>query len=197
MLRVGLTGGIASGKSSVAKWFMDKGVPVFDADKSIHENYTNPVVISKIKELLGAEYVQDASINRPLLSRAAFNDAQLKKELEKIFHPLVLEDMDNLCKELELQKKKFVILDIPLLYEVGWEKFVDQIWVVFVPFDIQVKRLMSRNGFSEIEAKQRIFAQLPLVQKAEKADRVIDNAGSWNQTEQQLDILFQEIGMEI
>lgn len=197
MLRVGLTGGIASGKSSVAKWFMDKGVPVFDADKSVHEHYTNPVVISKIKELLGAEYIQDGSINRPLLSRAAFNDDQLKKELEKIFHPLVLEDMDNLYKESEQQKKKFIILDIPLLYEVGWEKFVDQTWVVFVPSDIQVKRLMSRNGFSEEEAKQRIFAQIPLVQKAEKADRVIDNAGSWDQTEQQLDILYQELGMEI
>jgi len=198
MLKIGLTGGIASGKSTVAKWFRERGVRVFDSDLSVHKQYRNPDVLLKIKEALGTKYFDDkGEINRALLANDVFANNVLRKKLEEIIHPLVLAEINSQCREALEKREKILILDIPLLFEVGWEKCVDQVWVVYVPPEIQVKRLMLRNGLSEAQAKLRIFSQISIEEKARRANIVINNSGTWSDTEKQLVKICKDLGIQI
>lgn len=193
MLKIGLTGGIASGKSGVAKWFVDKGITVFDSDKSVHEQFTKPSVISLIKNAFGEKYIDNGVVNRALLGNTVFNDLKVKKKLEEILHPLVFEEMNKQYIKSEMRKEKVVIMDIPLLFEVSWEKYFDEVWVVYVPIDMQIQRLMSRSSLTMEDCKKRIFSQISLEEKILKADRVIDNSGSWLETEKQLLMILKEL----
>lgn len=193
MLKAGLTGGIASGKSSVSKWFAAKGITVFDADKVVHESYLDPTVVAKIEQAFGSKYIENDQVNRSLLAAKIFSDHAAKRSLEGIIHPYVLAEMQERCKISESKSEKLIILDIPLLLEAGWERFVDEVWVVYVSFDIQLERLMLRNGFSAEEAKLRILSQMSLEEKLQKADRIIDNSGSWLETEKQLEKISEEL----
>jgi len=191
--KIGLTGGIASGKSSVASWFRAKGVPVFDADDAVHLIMAREAMISSIKGEFGPEYIQNGKINRVLFGNKVFQDPKIKKRLEELLHPLVLKEMEIRCREAEKMGEKIIILEIPLLFEAGWDKNMDEIWVVFVPYSIQVERLVLRNGFSVEEAVKRISSQMVLEEKVQKADKVIDNSGNWNETEKQLGAIWKEI----
>jgi len=192
MLTIGLTGGIASGKTSVANWFEAKGIPVINADKTAHELMEQQAVITVLVEEFGGEYLTGGKINRALLGDKVFRDAESRRKLEKIMHPLVLQSMKEKRELLKNQKHKAVIFDVPLLLEVGWDKYVDKIWVVYVTPKIQKKRLMARNGFTEQEAELRIASQMPLIEKVKRADLVIDNSGTWEQTEKCLNNIWQE-----
>ena len=194
MLKVGLTGGIASGKSSVARWFAERGITVFDADKAVHLLYTNQTVIDLIAEEFGSEYLDGGIVDRVQLGRLVFGDKRAKEKLEKILHANVLEEMMISIERAEKEGEKVIILDIPLLFEAGWTNYVDKIWTVYTPLEIQIQRLMKRNNFSREEALQRISSQLSLDYKAERSDKVIDNSGAWAKTETQLMKLRQEIG---
>ena len=193
MLKIGLTGGIASGKSSVARWFAERGITVFDADKAVHLLYTNQTVIDLIAEEFGSGYLDGGVIDRVRLGRLVFGDRKAKEKLEKILHSYVLEEMMISIERAEKEGKKVIILDIPLLFEAGWTNYVDEIWTVYISLDIQVERLMKRNNFSREEALQRISSQLSLDDKAERSDKVIDNSGAWTKTESQLLKLWQEL----
>ncbi|NLI93585.1 MAG: dephospho-CoA kinase [Peptococcaceae bacterium] len=193
MMRIGLTGGIASGKSSVAAWFRKKGISVFDADDAVHQIMAESVMISAIEKEFGSEYLINGEINRPLLALHVFQDQNMKTRLEKLLHPPVLEEMEKQCREAEKCGEKLIILDIPLLFEAGWDKFMDEIWVVYVPFSVQLERLILRNGLSGEEAERRIRSQMNLDEKAGKADRVIDNGGSREETEQQLESIWKDL----
>ncbi len=192
MLKIGLTGGIASGKTSVAKWFADKGITVFDADNAVHELYSKPFMVSKVEEVFGREYIENNKINRAFLANTVFDDVKAKNKLEKIIHPFVLKKMMEKCRISQLKNEELIILDIPLLLEKDWDKYVDEVWVVYVPMNIQIQRLMQRNGLIVEEAGQRIFSQMLLDEKIKKADRVIDNSGNWSETEKQLSIIWEE-----
>jgi len=198
MLKVGLTGGIASGKSTVAKWFQERGIRVFDADLFVHKQYHNPDVLSEIEQALGSKYFDDKGvINRTLLAKDVFANIVLRKKLEGIIHPLVLAEISNQCREAKEKKEKIIILDVPLLFEVGWDKFVDQVWVVYVTPEVQLKRLMLRNGLSEEQAKLRISSQIPIEEKIRRADVVINNSGTWSDTEKQLVRIAKELGLQV
>jgi len=193
MIRIGLTGGIASGKSSVANWFREKGLTVIDADQIAHTLMADMAVISAVEQEFGAEYIENGRINRSLLGNKVFQDKEMKKRLEKLLHPLIYQEMQRQAAEAEIKKEKSVILDIPLLFETGWDKRVDQIWVVYVPKNIQLARLMARNKLTREEAELRIASQMLLEAKAQKADRIIDNSGSWQETEVQLEAIWIEL----
>jgi dephospho-CoA kinase len=193
MFKIGLTGGIASGKTSVAKWFADKGITVFDADKIVHELLSKPFMISKINEEFGSRYIENGKINRTHLAKKIFNDPWAKNKLEGIIHPFVLKEMMERCRISELKNEKLIILDIPLLLEKDWDKYVDEVWVVYVSLSIQIQRLMQRNELIMEDAKQRIFSQMLLDEKIKKADRVIDNSASWGATEKQLSLIWEEL----
>lgn len=193
MLKIGLTGGISVGKTNVANWFAARKVTVFDADKTVHQFYSTPSVTEKIRKSFGPEYLLNNTIDRTLLASKVFQDGQAKAKLEEILHPLVIKEMQTRCAQAESEQEKLIILDIPLLFEAGWENHVDEVWVVYVPRAIQIQRLMLRNNLSREESQSRICSQMPLEEKVKKADRVIDNSGSWQETEQQLGEIWKEL----
>jgi dephospho-CoA kinase len=153
----------------------------------------NQEVVDAVRQEFGPVYIQDGIINRAKLGSKVFADQNSKKRLEQLLHPLVLKEMQRQSAEAERRNEGMMIFDIPLLFEVGWDKAVEEVWVVFVPMDIQLKRLIARNGLSSDEAKQRIDAQMSIDEKVKRADRVIDNSGSWQATEAQLNTIWKKI----
>jgi dephospho-CoA kinase len=191
-LVIGLTGGIASGKSTVSAMFTDMGITVIDADIEARlavepgEKAYNDIVSQ-----FGIEILQeDRTINRPKLGEIIFNNEEKRLLLNSIVHPAVRERMAQKRAQAEAANEKAVVLDIPLLFESKLTGLVEKIIVVYVDEQTQLERLMKRNGFSEEEASSRIKSQMPLKDKVCLADAVIDNSGSIEQSRQQLlDIL--------
>ncbi|NBJ16277.1 MAG: dephospho-CoA kinase [Dehalobacter sp. 4CP] len=192
MIKIGLTGGIASGKTRVASWFAQKGIPVFNADDAVHRLYDGPLIPLIGKEF-GSECVRDGKIDRAELGKIIFADPEARQRLEELVHPLIRQQMQDQCLKAEIQSEKLIILDIPLLLETGWGEFVDEVWVVYVPAEIQITRLMERSGLTREEAERRLAAQMPLEDKKGKADRVIDNSRDWGETEKQLETIWKEL----
>ncbi|WP_297991200.1 dephospho-CoA kinase [Anoxybacillus sp.] len=188
MLTIGLTGGIASGKSTVAAMFRDLHIPVIDADEIAHrvtavdgEAY-GPIVETFGRDILDA----NGAIDRRKLGAIVFSDEQKRNELNAIVHPLVRKHMLQQKEQYAKQAKKAVVLDIPLLFESKLEHLVDRILVVYVDEQTQLRRLCERNGFSVEEAWARMKAQMPLEEKRKKADAIIDNNGTIEETKRQL-----------
>lgn len=189
---IGLTGGIASGKSTVAKYLADNGFIIVDADlasrKAVEKGSQG---LDEIRTAFGKEVIQnDGTLNRKALGEIIFNDKSKREILNQIVHPLVRDIMEK-EKDAGLAQSKPVIMDIPLLFENRLESTVDEVWVVYVPEDIQVERLMSRNNLTEVEAKSRIASQLSIEIKKQKADKVIDNSGDLETLYHQLELLIQ------
>jgi len=197
--RIGLTGGIASGKSSVGSYLLSQGLPVLDADFYAREalapgSKAAETVLQRFGFLVHAPQKSrtkvDATsqqIDRQALSQIVFNDAIERLWLEQLIHPIVKERLEQ---EIELHSKASALaLVIPLLFEAGLEKLCTEVWVVSCSDKQQQERLMARNGLSAIEAKRRIEAQWPLERKRELADHVINNDGephSWQKQVLQL-----------
>ena len=187
---LGITGGIATGKSLVTKQFKDRGFPVYDADQIVHELYNNPSVIESITSRFPS--VNDhGQINRKALGELVFNDILAKSDLEQIFHPLVYETLKT--KINQHLSDPWVVLDIPLLYESGGEALCDMVLVVYVDQKTQLKRLMDRNNLSESEAKSRIESQMPLHEKMERADIVINNSGAVQKTLERVNEIIEKV----
>lgn len=191
-LVIGLTGGIASGKSTISAMFTDLGITVIDADIEARlavepgEKAYNDIVSHFGTEILA----DDRTINRPKLGEIIFNNEEKRLLLNSIVHPAVRERMAQKRAKAEEANEKAVVLDIPLLFESKLTGLVEKIIVVYVDEKTQLERLMKRNGFSEEEAFSRIKSQMPLKDKVSLADAVIDNSDSIEQSRQQLkDIL--------
>jgi dephospho-CoA kinase len=187
-LVIGLTGGIASGKSTVSAMFTDMGITVIDADIEARlavepgEKAYDEIVSHFGKDILE----EDRTINRPKLGEIIFNDEEKRMLLNSIVHPAVRERMAQKREKAEAADEKAVVLDIPLLFESKLTGLVEKIIVVYVDEQTQLERLMKRNGFSEEEASSRIRSQMPLKDKVGLADAVIDNSGSIEESKQQL-----------
>ncbi|RLQ03036.1 dephospho-CoA kinase [Geobacillus stearothermophilus] len=191
---IGLTGGIASGKSTVSAMMRELGLPVIDADEAARavvrpgEEAYRQIVAAFGPGILRA----DGEIDRAKLGAIVFNDEQQRKVLNAIVHPAVRKKM-LAEKEAHIRSgAKTVVLDIPLLFESGLTHWVDKVLVVYVDDDVQLRRLMARNGFTEEEALARIRSQWPMAEKVKRADAVIDNNGTIEETRRQLlAILYQ------
>ncbi|GAQ18922.1 dephospho-CoA kinase [Oceanobacillus picturae] len=193
-LIIGLTGSIASGKSTVSLMFHDLNVPVIDADK-ISREVVNPHedAYNKIVDTFGNSILQDdKTIDRAKLGEIIFNDHVMREKLNNIVHPAVRERM--LAKRDALVKAGVptVVLDIPLLFESNLTHLVDKTLVISVTESVQLTRLMTRNGYNEQEARQRIQSQIPITEKVKMADAVIDNNGTKQETYEQLEQLLQQ-----
>ncbi|KMY60611.1 MULTISPECIES: dephospho-CoA kinase [Geobacillus] len=185
---IGLTGGIASGKSTVSAMMRELGLPVIDADEAARavvrpgEEAYRQIVAAFGPGILRA----DGEIDRAKLGAIVFNDKQQRKVLNAIVHPAVRKKM-LAEKEAHIRSgAKTVVLDIPLLFESGLTHWVDKVLVVYVDDDVQLRRLMARNGFTEEEALARIRSQWPMAEKVKRADAVIDNNGTIEETRRQL-----------
>jgi len=185
---IGLTGGIASGKSTVATELRKQNVPVFDADEvSRNAVAKGSKGLALVAEVFGAEYLTaDGEMDRAKISQLVFSDKEALKILEGILHKIVWDEAEAFLAEAREQKAKLAVLDVPLLIETKWHERVDLVWLVAVSKEQQIKRAMIRSGMTEEEVKARIAAQMSLEDKKKFADVVLDNGGALEETLEQV-----------
>lgn len=180
---LGLTGGIASGKSTVSNYFKSLNIPVIDADEIAREVMkAGQPVVSEIVETFGPDVLHESGeIDRKRLGTIIFETAKQRKELDRLVQPKIRAAITKEINRFIQQNEPLIVVDIPLLYEEAYEEMVDEVMVINVDSMIQKERLIKREpNLTEAEAYNRIMAQMPLPEKAARADIVIDN----NQTVQ-------------
>jgi len=194
---IGLTGGIASGKSTVTALLKEKGAAIIDADKIARE------IMSKgepawfeVLNYFGDEILNDdrSDIDRKKLAHIVFSDKAKLEVLNNITHPKIIEEIKRQVEEYKKAGKKIIVIDAALLIETGLDKIADEVWVVAANEDIQLQRLMAREkDITKDEALKRIKSQMPLAEKLKFADRVIDNNSSIEETKKQVDKIWTKI----
>ena len=197
-LIVGLTGGIVGGKSTVALMFKDLGAKIVDADKLGHSVILpHRPAWEKITRLYGKDILRnDLTIDRKQLSKIVFTNQTLLKKLNEITHPEIIKLIKkeiNLAKNKTHSQEKILIIDAALIYEAKIDRLMDKIVVVYIDENEQIKRLIKRNNLSKDEALQRIKSQMPMKEKAEMADYVIDNSSSLDETKKQVEKIWQSL----
>jgi dephospho-CoA kinase len=197
-MNIGLTGGIATGKSTVAKLLMDRGAILIDLDEIARE-VVNPgqPTLFRIAERFGQAILQeDGSLNRKKLGDIVFADPSERKALEQIIHPAIRAVMKERMAYYESNTlHKLIVVDVPLLYESGLESYFEQMMVVYVPRQTQLQRLMERNSLTIEEAERRLTAQMDIEEKKSRGDILIDNSSSIALTELQIERFWQEKGL--
>lgn len=194
---IGLTGSIASGKSTVAKMLEKYRFPIVDADQ-VARLVVEPgePALTEIVAAFGEEILlEDGSLNRKKLGNLIFHDPSKRAILNGIIHPAIRKEMLRQRDEWLNNGAEVIIMDIPLLFESKLQHFVEKILVVSLSEEKQLERLMERNQLSEEEARARISSQLPLSVKEEGADAVIYNESTLEKTEQQLNYILKEWGL--
>jgi dephospho-CoA kinase len=199
-LRIGLTGGIGSGKSLVAAIFRSLGAPVLSADE-IARNLTNsdPIIKERIREEFGSEVFRgDGSLNRKAMADIVFLNKEKREKLNAIVHPAVIKKIDEEIRKLEGNgDTPFVIHEAALIYEAGVDKKLDYVIVVDANEDKRIRRVMDRDGISKKDVQRRIDAQIPAEMKRKMADFVLENDGDRKSLEQRarfLHNLFLTLG---
>jgi dephospho-CoA kinase len=187
---IGLTGGIASGKSVVSRTLKGLGMMVVDADAISHEILAKDNAIrQEVVRTFGTEVLNEGGeIDRGKLGGIVFQGPELRKALEAILHPPIREEM---WKRAQESSGEDVVLDVPLLIETGAHKRVDLVVLVYATRDLQIQRLMARDGISRVEAVKRIDTQLSLEEKVSYAHYIINNTGSVEETEEQVIRFYQ------
>lgn len=186
---LGLTGGIASGKSTVSHYFLGKNIPVVDADliaKEVVEPRT-PGLAKIISHFGSSILTATGELDRKKLGVIIFNNEEERVELNNILHGEIERRVDQLLSDLKQEDYPLIIMDIPLLYEVDYQYKCDEVMTVFVSQKTQINRLMIRNSLSNEQAMDRINSQMPLIDKALLSDVIIDNEGSIENTRLQVD----------
>lgn len=182
---VGLTGGIAIGKTTISQFLKSKAIPVVDADQIAHEILTVDEVKVKLMDTFGESILdKNQNIDRRKLGPIVFNDQRQLEKLNIIVQPYI---RTEIVRQLDtFSASKVVVLDAPVLFEQGYEKMVDYLMVIKTSAQIQVERLMQRDSLNEIDAQKRIQAQMPIEEKVKKADIVIDTSGTIEETRSQV-----------
>lgn len=196
MYIIGITGGIASGKSTVARQLRSLGMLVIDADE-LARQVVEPgqPAWQEIVKLFGTGFLNpDQSLDRVGLGKFVFSNPEQLQKLNSITHPHIMNVFRERLREIRSQNPEAIVgLEVPLLYETHMDKLCDQVWVVWVDHDTQVERLMARDGIDREDAEKRIAAQMPLDEKARLAQVVIDNRHSLEHTWQEVARYYNEI----
>lgn len=196
MLKVGLTGGIASGKSTVSRIFAGFGAKVLDADEVAREVLLpGQPAWTRLRQAFGQEFFRpDGTVKRKQLRKLVFADAEKRSQLNAIVHPEVMKEISRRSESwLSSDQAGVLLVDVPLLLEVGVANRFDKVVVVYVSESIQIQRLLQRDGISEEEAQQALDVQMALSQKVEQADYLIDNSGSLAETRIQVEKVWEEL----
>lgn len=193
---IGLTGGIASGKSTVSGILREKGAYIIDADeisKALVEP-GKPAYLEIVKHF-GQEILnEDGSLRRKKLGRIVFADKEKLALLNKITHPKIIEEIKRRLEEAVNRNENVVVIDAALLIELGLYKMVDEVWLVTIDEKTQLERLLKRDSFlEEKEAKDRIRAQMPQEEKVKYATRIINNSGDFSQLLKQVEQYWREL----
>lgn len=185
---LGLTGGIATGKTLVTDFFLAKGITVVDGDK-IARRVVEPrtPTLAKIGAAFGPDVLMETGeLNRSALAKIVFADEKKLAQLNQIMSSALVAAFEEAITVAKQKNIPLLVLDIPLLFEQHYEKYCDAVMVVAVSEKTQLARLMARNNFDEVTAQKRIAAQMPLVEKIARADVVIDNTGTKAETQSQV-----------
>ena len=194
---IGLTGGIACGKSTVAAMLAERGAFVVDADRTAREVVMpGEPALAEIASVFGQAVIrEDGTLDRRKLGEIVFADPDKRKRLEAITHPAIRERMWSRIRQAKAEDPaRIVVADIPLLYETGQQGLYDGVLVVYVPRETQIRRLLARNPeLTEAQARDRVNAQMDIERKKELADWVIDNSGGLESTGRQVEALWREL----
>lgn len=188
-MALGLTGGIATGKTTAANILKDFGAEIVDADKIAHKIMEpDGPAYSDVVQFFGNNILNDdGSINRNKLGEIVFSNSELRQKLEKITHPIIVKEIEK-----RLENDNNIVLVAPLLFEVGLERLVDVVWVIYCSRLTQIKRLKNRDNLDDNAANIRIDAQMPLQEKIENADLAIENEGSIEDLKSKLRVAWEK-----
>lgn len=197
-LVLGLTGGIASGKSTVSHWLAEYGYPIVDADVIARQVVAPGTIgLRQLATLFSpAILTADGALDRQKLGRIVFADRRQLAQLTAITGPLIRQEINRQLVALKHAKKELIVLDVPLLFEGHYQQNADLTMVVYVDGSTQLQRLMIRNHLDEVAARQRIASQWPLIAKRQMADIVIDNNDSLAATKQQVVKFLTQYGLQ-
>ena len=190
-MKIGLTGSIACGKSTVSQYLRQKGCFIVDAD-AISRALTadGGAALPEIRRAFGDDVFSGASLDRAKLGQLVFADAQKRETLNAILHPMILSEIRRQLDRLDAPGQ-IVVGDVPLLFECGMESMFDTVWVVRAARETQIQRLFERDGLTREQAERRIDSQMPPDEKIRRANAVIDTDGSIEQTHRQVDALLE------
>jgi dephospho-CoA kinase len=193
MKTIGLTGGLGTGKSTVAKMFADHGAVVIDADALVHESLkSGGSCYAKVLRAFGKEILEGREIGRGKLAAIVFQAPLKLKKLTSIIHPVIEKEVQSKLKRIKTNPKtRMVVIDAPLLIEAGWHRWVDYLIVVRASTDQAVQRVQAKRNISRAEILRRMKAQMPITQKIRMADMVIDNRKSLKATQRQVEKIVQ------
>lgn len=193
MYKIGLTGSIASGKSTVSTMLAELGARIIDTDAIAHTvvGCDQPAWYEIVTHFGSEILLSDGTIDRKILGEKIFKDKVQRQCLEQITHPYIEQEVHKNMEQAERSGQPIVVLDVPLLFEIGWQKKVDSIWVVYVEEKVQIARLMARNQFTYSQAVERINTQMSLVEKAKQADIIIDNNSDIEHTRMQVKVAWE------
>ena len=193
MIVIGLTGGIATGKSTTAKMIMDRGIPLHDADATVHKLMAaGGPATGPVANLFGADMLTaGGAVDRRRLGRVVFADTALRKQLEAVIHPLVTADRDAFLEEQRLAGVPVVFLDIPLLFETGAEALCDFVILCSAPDEVQRQRAMARDGMTKARLDAILASQMPLAEKRARADAEIDTGLGLDKAGAMLDSILE------
>ena len=192
---IGLTGGIACGKSTVSTELRAHGAAIIDADALAHElSQPNQPIYNAYVERFGREIVTaDGTLDRAAIARRVFADPAVRAEVEAIAHPIIRRAAEERLRAARDENKRAAVLDVPLLFEAGWDALADETWVVALPREEQLARLLARDTSMDAgEARARIAAQMSLAEKCARADVVIDNSGTVEEIREYIGKLWKE-----
>lgn len=197
-MKIGLTGGIATGKSTVSKMLVQRGALLVDSDQIAREVVLpgSPVLAQVAQRFGQAILHSDGSLHRKKLGEIIFSDAEARKDLEAILHPPIKTiQLERIMQFEQEHPNRLVVVDIPLLYESNAQHRFSEVMVVYVPQSIQIERLMKRDQITEEQAIARLSSQMSIEEKKNLADVVIDNSGTLEQTEDQIDAFWKRKGL--
>jgi len=180
MITVGLTGGIASGKTMIEEWFEEVGIPVYDADR-IYKKLAEKgeVLYNKIIDAFGDGFLdRNGAIDWQKLGRRVFSDKTARNRLNQLTHPIIKDRFKQIKRREKKENSPIIVFSVPLLYEADFVDLVDVVIVVYVDETTQIKRLRKRDDITKKTARKKINAQMPLDIKKSLADIVIDNRGT-------------------
>jgi dephospho-CoA kinase len=191
---IGLTGGVGSGKSTVAAILRELGAEVVDADEASHAVYEpgTPGFAAVVRDF-GQDYVRDGRIDRKALGELVFKHPEARRRLNTIVHPLVREWMAQRTVEAVERGAEVIVQDVPLLFENKLEELFPTTVLVWVPREVQVERLVNGRGFTPERAREVIAAQMPIDEKRSRATHVIDNSGTRESTRVQVERLWEAL----
>lgn len=193
MIKIGLTGNLGMGKSTVSELFKKLGAQVINADKIVESLLDEPDVVEEIERLFGKEVLINGKVNKNYIANIVFENPLMRIYLENIIHPKVFEKIDEIIKNLPKRgDPTIVVVEAPIIFERGYQNKFDVIITVFTSEETAIERL-EKKGVSKEEAIRRLKSQFPIEMKKSKSDYIIDNSGSLEETALQVEAIFQKL----